>query len=325
LGFLIGGDSPNFLTVIEPAQLPLQPVSPNVELNVALAALVGLVLAVGAALMLEYIDDTVKSTDDMSTSLKLTALGSVNRIKGKGYKDKLIAFHNPFSPLTEAYRGLRTNIQFMAVDQPAKSILITSSNPGEGKSVTAANLSIIMAQAFLKTILVDADLRQPNIHKFFGIPNKKGLTDLIRLPEIELEECLTDTGIENLQVLTSGSLPPNPAEILGSQRLVELLQYLEERADVIIFDSPPVMAVTDAVVLSSQVDGVILVVKAKRTRHNIAQEAIKRLQQVGANVMGGVLNQVPGRKQYNSSHYKYTDTATTKRRWWQSLNVSKQS
>jgi len=149
LSFLEGGNSPNYLTVIESAQLPTTPVSPNVTMNVALAAAVGFALALGAALLLEYIDDTIKSADDLRIALGLTTLGSVNRIDGRDYRDKLITSQDPFSPVSEAYRMLRTNLQFMTIDQSVQSMMVTSSNPGEGKSVTASNLGVTMAQADL--------------------------------------------------------------------------------------------------------------------------------------------------------------------------------
>ena len=308
LSFLEGGDSPNYLTVIEPAQLPTRPVSPNVTMNVLLAAAVGFALALGAALLLEYIDDTIKSSDDLNLALGLTTLGSVNRIDGKAYRDKLITSHDPFSPVSESYRMLRTNLQFMTIDQTVQSMMITSPNPGEGKSVTAANLGVIMAQANLKTIIVDADLRRPTLHKAFQVSNLEGLTDLLRSPKAIVSDQLQDTGLEHLQVITSGPLPPNPSEMLSSQRMIDLLQDLKEMADVVIFDSPPVLAVTDAAVLSSRVDGVILVTQAKRTRRNAAKQAIERLEHVGGKVLGCVLNQVASRGEY--SHYAYYTRGT---------------
>ncbi|MBE7474468.1 MAG: hypothetical protein DPW09_18485 [Anaerolineae bacterium] len=325
LDFLQGGDSPNYLTVIEPAQLSSTPISPNVKLNVLLAAAVGFVLAVGAALLLEYLDNTFKSVDDLGTSLGLTALGSIERISGNDYKDKLITVHDLFSPTAESYRLIRSNIQFMSVDQPTKSMVITSSNPGEGKSMTAANLAIIMAQAELKTILVDADLRRPTLHKVFGAPNLGGLTDLLRSPEFELNSYMKNTGIENLQLLTSGPLPPNPAELLGSQRMAQLVQLLEEMADVIIFDSPPVLAVTDALVLAKRTDGVIMVTQANRTRRDVTKEALKRLNQVTANLLGIILNQVPrgGGGQYAQYYSRSGQRPVHSRQssWWRRLPI----
>ena len=303
LDFLQGGDSPNYLTIIEPAQIPYFPISPNITLNVALAAAVGFALALGAALLLEYIDDTIKSPDDLNLSLNLTVLGAVSRMGGRNYRDKLITSLNPFSPVSESYRVLRTNLQFMTFDASIKSIMLTSPNPGEGKSVTAANLAVIVAQADLKTIIVDADLRRPTLHKIFEVRNLEGLTDLLRMPNANLENYIKDTGIENLQVITGGPLPPNPAEMLSSQRMVELIKRLKDIADVIIFDSPPVLAVTDAAVLSSRVDGVILVTHAKRTRRGAIKQSIQRLEHVGANILGCVLNQIPGGDKYSQSSY----------------------
>jgi capsular exopolysaccharide synthesis family protein len=234
----------------------------------------------------------------------LIALGNVSRIKGNDYKDKLITTHNPFSPISEAYRIMRTNLQFMTVDQSVKSIMVTSPNPGEGKSITAANLAVIMAQADLKTILVDADLRRPSMHKIFQVSNLEGLTNLLRSSEYDLNHYLKHTGIENLQVVTSGPLPPNPSELLSSQRMARLLERLEEEmADIIIFDSPPVLAVTDATVLSGRVGGVILVTQAKRTRRDAVKQTINRLEHVGARILGGILNNVSGKGDY--SHYSY--------------------
>ena len=330
LNYMTGGGDPNYLSIIEPAQLNYTPVSPNVQMNVLLAAAVGFMLAVSAALVLEYLDDTIKSTDDLSNALNLMILGSIGRLKGQNYKEKLITAHGPLSLVAEAYRLVRTNIQFMAVDQPAKSIMITSSNPGEGKSLTVANLAMIMAQANLRTIIVDTDLRQPVIHKIFQLPNLEGVSDLLRSSKLEVASQLKETGIENLKVLTSGPLPPNAAEIPGSRRMAELVQRLEEMADVVIFDSSPVLAVTDAAILSNRVDGVILITQAKRTRREAARQAIKRLNQVGANFLGGILNQAPGRGEsyHASSYYTHSNRAgllsvSKQRRWWQRLPVFK--
>jgi len=329
LGFLSGSGSPNFLSIIEPAQLPYTPVSPNVKMSVLLAAAVGFVLAVSAALVLEYLDDTIKSTNDLNGMLGLTVLGSVTRVRGEGYTDRLITSQGPFSPMSEAYRLIRTNIQYMAVDQPAQTIMVTSANPGEGKSLTTANLGVIMAQANLRTIIVDTDLRQPVMHKVFRVSNMEGVTDLLRSPDVDINDYLKETGIENLRIITSGPLPPNSAEMIGSRRMADLVNRLKNIADVILFDSSPVLAVTDASVLSNRVDGVILVAHAKRTRRDSAKQAVKRLSQVGANILGCVLNQASfSEASYHHSEY-YTrstergisaGTENKKRRpWWRRL------
>lgn len=305
LTFLQGGDSPNYLSVIEPAQVSGTPVSPDVTTNVLLAAAVGFVLAFGAAILLEYLDDTVKSLSDLQDVLNITPLGGIMRVKGKNQADKLVGAHGLFSPFAESYRLVRTNLQFMAIDQALKAILITSPNPGEGKSTTVANLAMIMAQAELKTIVVDADLHKPTIHKLFGLSNSTGLTDLLRAAESDLEYYLKPTDFEKLHVLTSGPLPPNPAEILGSQRMVDLLNRLEDKADVIIIDSPPVLAATEAIILSNRVDGVLLVCTAKKTRLRTMKDTIERLSTARAHILGGVVNQVPKTQGYQSYSYSY--------------------
>jgi non-specific protein-tyrosine kinase len=333
LDFLQGGESPNYLTVIESAQLPTLPVSPDIKMNVLLAAAVGFVLALGAALLLEYLDNTIKTPEDVSLFLGLTPLGSVSRMKGEEYKGKLVMSHSPYSPIAEAYRLLRTNIQFMAVDREIKSILVTSTHPGEGKSITAANLAVVMAQANLKTIIVDADLRRPVMHKIFQVRNSGGLTDLLRSPELGVDLQLKETGVENLLIVTGGPLPPNSAELLGSRRMAELIHRLEEMADVVIFDSPPVLPVTDAAVLANRVSGVVLVAEAGRTRYDMAKQAARRLDQAHANLLGIVVNRATRRDAdyHHYSHYALSSKQDLdepiqrleRRRWWHRLPVFK--
>lgn len=327
LNFLQGGDNPNYLTVIEPAPVPTVPVSPNMLMNVLLAAAVGFTLAAGGALVLEYIDDTIKSAEDLSQHLDLTTLGSISRMNGKGYKGKLIVSHSPFSPISEAYRLIRTNIQFAALDRPIKSIAVTSAGPGEGKSITTSNLAVILAQAGLKTILVDADLRIPTLHKIFQVPNSGGLTDLLLAAELEIDGYLRDVGIENLELITSGALPPNASEILGSARMAQLIQRLEAMADVIVFDTPPTLPVTDTAVLSQRVHGVVLVVEAGRTRRDAARQAVARLRRGGANVVGCVLNRASTQGQDYYAYYTRSSARNLpeplrggkRRYWWQRL------
>jgi succinoglycan biosynthesis transport protein ExoP len=311
LVFIEGKESPNYLAVIESAQADPDPVRPRILENTVLAGTIGFMLALGLIFLLEYLDDTLKSTDDLSQSLGLTSLGAVSQIKGLRYQDKLIASQNPFAPESEAYRMIRSNIQFMAADRPVKSLMVTSPMPGEGKSFTAANLGIAMGRAGLKTIIVDADLREPVQHQIFTVSNLEGLTDLLRSPELVTNSHLKPTIFENLQVITGGTLPPDPAEVLGSQRMGQLSARLSELADVVIYDSPPAVAVADAAVLSRQVDGVVLVIEAGQTRHDVARQAIMNLQQAGAHILGGVLNRASYKKSdyycydyYSSSQHK---------------------
>ena len=285
-------ESPNYLTVIEPAQGNPDPVRPRILLNTLLASGVGLVLGLGVIFLRAYLDNTLKSAADLGYLLGLTYLGAIGRMKGRRYQHKLISSQEPFSPESESYRFIRSNIQFRSADRPAKSIMVTSPTPGDGKSITVANLGMVMAQAGFKTILVDADLREPVLHQIFEMPNQEGLTDLLRSPELQSNGLLRNTSVENLRVITSGVLPHNPSELLNSQRMGQLLASLNEMADVIIFDSPPVLVVADAVVLSNQVDGVVLVIDAGHTPRDAAKQAMLNLQQVGANLLGGVLNRV---------------------------------
>lgn len=305
--FVEGDKSPNYLAVVEPAQAMLEPVRPRVLLNTVLAGVVGLMLALGVVFLVEHLDDSLKSTSDLNQVLGLTTLGTISQIEGKNYHDRLITTKDPFSPATEAYRIIRSNIQFMSVDRPTSTLLVTSAVPGEGKSVTAANLSVVLAQAGLKTILVDADLRRPVQHQMFQVsPNLMllgGLTELLCTPAAEAGNFLRKTGVENLSLLTSGALPPNPAELLGSQRMVQVLADLNELADVVILDSPPATVVTDTAVLSTKVDGVVLVVKASQTRLGLVNQAVMNLNQAGARLLGGILNQVSRRKSQGYYYY----------------------
>jgi non-specific protein-tyrosine kinase len=207
----------------------------------------------------------------------------------------LVAYSEPKSAAAEAYRTLRTNIQFASPDKPVHALLATSTSPDDGKSTTIANLAITFAEAGSATILVDADLRRPHLHNLFGLTNDAGLTTLVAemarskdgsAPSLPLQ----NTSIENLQVLTSGPVPPNPAEILASKLMAEILVILKGQADYILIDTPPIIAVTDAAILSPRVDGVLLVVNAGKTRRDLAVKARDMLQQINANILGVVLN-----------------------------------
>ncbi|WP_029215139.1 CpsD/CapB family tyrosine-protein kinase [Kallotenue papyrolyticum] len=212
--------------------------------------------------------------------------------------EQLIALRDPRSPAAEAYRALRTNIQFSSLDRPLRTLLVTSTAPDEGKSTTLANLAVTMAQAEQRVLLVDCDLRRPSLHTLFGLPNEVGLTNLLLQESGDLPAQPTE--VPGLLVLTSGPLPPRPADILGSRRMEEVIARLREAADVVLFDTPPVVAVTDAAVLATKVDGVLLVFRAGATRRDRAREARRRLEKVNANIVGVVLTDVQ-----NDSTYDY--------------------
>jgi capsular exopolysaccharide synthesis family protein len=205
---------------------------------------------------------------------------------------ELITISEPRSPISEAYRTLRTNLDFASLDRALKTLVVTSAGVGEGKSTTLANLAVVSAQAGRKVILVDADLRRPTLHQIFGLGNETGLTTLMVDDAALADPPLQETGVEDLSVLTSGPLPPNPADLMDSRRMEEVVAALAERADQVFFDTPPVVAVTDAAVLSTKVDGVLLVISAGKTRREYARTAVHRLEQIKARLVGTVLTNV---------------------------------
>ena len=213
----------------------------------------------------------------------------------------LITLTNPRSPISEAYRTLRTNIEFSSFEKQLHTLVVTSASPEEGKSTTLANLAVTMAQAGKKVILVDCDLRRPSQHMVFGLRNDRGLTSLMIADADLANPPLQATAQESLQLLTTGPLPPNPSEMLGSKRMQEIIARLQELADVVIFDAPPILAVTDAAVLATRVDGVLLVINAGGTKREQMQKAHALLKKVNAPLIGAVLNNV----KFDNNLHKY--------------------
>lgn len=213
----------------------------------------------------------------------------------------LITVTNPRSPISEAYRTLRTNLEFTSLDKPIRSMLVTSASPEEGKSTTLANLAVTIAQAGKKVILVDCDLRRPSLPQIFDVRGTVGFTDMMRDDSLMLKPPLQDTCVPNLLLLTSGTLPPNPSELLASRRTSEVIAALVERAEMVLFDAPPVIAVTDAAVLASKVDAVLLVISAGKTKREHARQAKALLEKVNAHLIGTVLNNARG----ETSLYQY--------------------
>jgi non-specific protein-tyrosine kinase len=215
--------------------------------------------------------------------------------------DSLVTLTSPRSPVSEAYRTLRTNLEFSSLDEPLRTMVVTSPGPEEGKSTTLANLAVTLAHAEKRVILVDCDLRRPSQHEIFGLSNGVGLTTMVVDEEAMRDPPLLETGVEGLQLLPSGPLPPNPSELVGSRRMAEIISALSERADIVLFDAPPVIAVTDAAVLASRVDGVLLVIKAGTTKRDHAKRAKALLDKVNAHVVGAVLNNI----KMDTSYYRY--------------------
>ena len=272
----------------------------------------GLLLAVGIVLALEYLDDTVKSSDDVEAVTGLPTLGTILKMKGDGGRSeiyRLATLLYPRSPAAEAYRTLRTNVEFATVDEPARTLLVTSSIPGEGKTTTASNLAVAFAQSDRRVILLDADLRKPGVHKLFGLPNTVGLTSLLRRDEAGIDDVAQATEQANLRVITTGPLPPNPAELLRSQRMRTILEQLTAAADLVILDSPPLQAVTDAAILASITDGTLLVVDAGRTRRGAARNGREALAKADARTLGAALNRLSGRAAGDYVYYDYYGTS----------------
>ncbi|MBK9711895.1 MAG: polysaccharide biosynthesis tyrosine autokinase [Kouleothrix sp.] len=291
------------VNVVESAKAELTPARPRTIVNTLLGAIVGLMLALGVVLLVEYLDDTVKSSEDVAGLIDTMTLSTIAQIGGKEPYQKLVTITEPRAAIAEAYRMLRVNVDFASIDRPVQTLLVTSSGPEEGKSTTAANLAIAIAQAGKRVILVDADLRRPTLHKIFRLPAERGVTTALLQSGTPLESHLARTGIRNLTLMPSGPLPPNPSELLGSQRMVELIEQLRQRADVVVFDSPPALPVVDATILARACDATLLVVLAKRTRSGALRRTREQLAQAGAHVLGVVLNRVPNTR--GSAYYSY--------------------
>lgn len=221
-------------------------------------------------------------------------------------KANLITIKNPKSPISESYRTLRTNIQFSSFDKKIDTVFVTSATPGEGKSTTASNLAAVMAQNGCKTILVDCDLRKPSIHKKFGISNLKGLTDLL-IQNGKIENIIQKSSVENLHVLTSGSKPPNPSELLSSNKMREFIKMCKNYYDFIVLDTPPVGVVTDAQLISQYCDGGVLVVASGEAEREAVKKSTELIKKVGGKILGAVLNKVDTKTQRGYHYYDYYD------------------
>jgi polysaccharide biosynthesis transport protein len=302
----------DLLAVVEPASPASSPVSPRVGLNVVLAAIVGLLVALGGVFLAEYLDDRLLSPDRLAHFTGLHSLGSIPLLpKETPVLDRLAA-PSPAGPgygygsldVSEAFRLLRANLQFAAVERRLRTLLVTSSEAGDGKSMIAANLAVVMAQAGQSVLLVDADLRNPRLHVLFELPNRIGLTSLIVDEHLPIESVIVATRVEGLYVIPSGPLPPNPGELLASQRMRDQLEELCKLADLVILDSPPVLPVSDPAVLAGFTDGTLMVVNTQHTAGQRAADATHTLQAAGAHLLGAVLNRVPPRRESYYGHYR---------------------
>ncbi len=304
---LTGGLISSNIRIIDKAEIPIKPVRPKIKLNILLSVVLGLLFGGGLSFFFEYLDNTVKTTDDIERYINLPLLGLIPAIKSKnGIVPESITNDAPKSTFSEAYRSIRTGVIFSSTDQQQRSLLVTSAEPREGKTVTACNLAISMAQAGNRVLLVDADMRKPRIHKVFGLDDSVGLSSLL-VGQGELKQAVQESKIANLSVLPCGHIPPNPAELLGSAEMKQLLAKLEQEFDRVIIDSPPTIAVTDSTILSNLTHQSLLVVSSGRASRDVVVRCKQMLAGKQAKLLGVVLNNfdVKHGDYYHSKYYYY--------------------
>ena len=340
-------DSTQRITVLSRAVVPNVPARPNKKLNLAIGIMMGMMLGLIFALIMENLDTSIGTIEDVESYLKLSVLGVIPHIdtekevmafKGKKKIQKieklyhsLILFHNTRSPFVEAYHSLRTNIKFQNLSSKGAAVLFTSAGVGEGKSVTSVNYAISASIVGIKTVLVELDLRRPTINKIFGLARELGLSNVLQgnanwrtalkgtsdfiLGRMGMDNVLKTPGLENLKILTCGTLLPNPVDILNSQELPRLIADLKREFDLVVFDSPPVLLFADAMIASGKMDGVILVYQVGRMARGALNRAKIQLENVKANIKGVVLNDIraselESKYGYYYSSYKYYSKST---------------
>ena len=294
---------------MEYASVPNGPIRPKKTLNIIFSAFLGLVLGVMLALIQEFLDDRINSQEEAERVFRLPTLGLIPLVQEEGIR--LLKDTKSFSPLMESYRSLRTNISFAAVDNPVRTMIITSTSPAEGKSHIVVNLAMAMAMEGRKVIVVDADLRRPTQHKLFQQAQTPGLTDIL-IGKQRLQDVIRTTMADGVQLIPAGSSAPNPAELLSSEAMARLIDSLRNIADIVIIDTPPALAVSDSILLSSRVDGVLFVASHGETKKGNARQALQMLTRARANILGIVLNKIDTTNRgyyYNYYHYNYAPYA----------------
>lgn len=318
--------------IIDQAELPMNPIKPNKIMNVAIAGVLGIMLGVFLVFALEYLDRTIKNERDIERYLGLTLLGGIPLFvgdlrKGEGKKKKkgkkgkhtqknwkgmkwegftrtLVSLNEPRSAAAEAFQSLRTSIRYASVDKEIKTLVVTSPSTRDGKTTVSTNLAVVLAQIGNRVLLLEGDLRKPKVHIHFNVLNEVGITDVIARG-VPLEEVIKSVeGVENLDVICSGMLPPNSSVILESKKMKEVLQQLRDHYDMVILDTPPVGQITDAAIMSRMADGAILVLASGQTNIDMARHAMQSLKQVDANILGTVLTRI-NKKSSGAYYYRY--------------------
>ncbi|NIA12782.1 MAG: polysaccharide biosynthesis tyrosine autokinase [Nitrospiraceae bacterium] len=314
--------------------MPLGGGNVRARLNFVIGALVGLVVGFALAVMLEIMDTSIQSIDDVATYLGLEVIGTIPKMKfgnpKRGHRRRgayvatvdedqidacIVTQHDPKSPVSEAYRTLRTNFQFATLQNPPQTIMVTSAVPGEGKTTTAVNMAVTMADCGIRVLLVDTDLRRPNVHRVLKMERGPGLADVLR-GEADLPAVIRRTRVENLWIISSGRVPPNPSELMGSERMAKLMEQLGGDFDLVVCDAPSILVVTDPVLLSTHVDTVVIVISVRNARRETIQRAHKLLQAAQVSIAGIVLNGLEAtRRHYYYYYYYYEDGQSQRRRF----------
>lgn len=301
-------NSVNNMRIVDEAPLPLLPVKPKIPIVLILGIMGGLGLGLGLAFFVNYLDDSIKSQDDIETILNLHFLGYVPNIKaGNLHERDLHAHLHPRSAAAESFRTVRAAITLAARADKMRVFGVTSSIPSEGKSLCASNFAIVTAQAGFRTVLIDADLRRPSVHKAFQIHAREGLASLLQGTTTKLEDIVHKSDVPNLDVIACGPIPSNPSELLEGARMEQVLAELRERYERVVIDCPPISAVSDPLVIGAKADGIIYVMKFKKIRREHARRSVQRIQDAGIQVVGVVLNDIDfeGRDSYYYSYYYY--------------------
>jgi capsular exopolysaccharide synthesis family protein len=305
---LMNKDKANNIRLVDPATVPVKPIKPRIVLTLLLGAFGGLAIALGLALFVNYLDDSIKTQDDVETYLHLPFLGYIPNIKTNSVVERDLQSHlHPQSNASESFRTVRAAIALGAKADKMRVLTVTSTIPSEGKSLVASNLAIVIAQTGLKTLLIDSDMRRPSVHKAFQLHSPVGLAAFLTDKAHSVDELIHTTDVPNLDVVCCGAAPSQPSELLGSRRMMQFMQEVGKRYDRIIMDCPPISAVSDPLVLSAMADGVVYITKFNKIRREHARKSVQRLMDAGIHICGVILNDIDfeGRDSYYYSYYYY--------------------